>query len=173
MFSIFSPYNKEINVKLLPKKPAKVLRNTLDRLFKENLKLKDKNGPQQQIQSSDLLEYKTNIQQNERKLEKAICEAFLRFMSCMLKGYSGFLKPMKECRGTKLSLLFDTEGFLKSKNENYRRLLREIVKTQTFNSFIQERSFVSDQDTCLTFFDECIEKVNIRLSYLACFFILI
>ncbi|CAD5116854.1 DgyrCDS5698 [Dimorphilus gyrociliatus] len=159
---IYNPYHKEINVKLLPKKPAKILKNTLERLFKDIQKLKDISSRQQKILSLDLdsLELKTKIQQKERRLEKEICEAFLRFMSCVLKGYSSFLKPMKECRGTKLSLLFDTDGFLKSKNENYRRLLKEIVKTQTFNIFIQERSFVSDQDTCLTFFDECIEKVD-------------
>ncbi len=35
-----------------------------------------------------------------------------------------------------------------------------MLKTQMFFRFIEERSFVSDQDASLEFFDECIDKVR-------------
>lgn len=35
-----------------------------------------------------------------------------------------------------------------------------MLKTQMFIRFIEERSFVSDQDASLEFFDECIDKVS-------------
>ncbi len=34
------------------------------------------------------------------------------------------------------------------------------MKTQLFSRFIEERSFVSDKDASLAFFDECVEKVD-------------
>jgi len=34
------------------------------------------------------------------------------------------------------------------------------MKTQMFIRFIEERSFVSDMDASLAFFDECTEKVR-------------
>lgn len=34
-----------------------------------------------------------------------------------------------------------------------------LTKTQMFMRFIEERSFVSDRDASLAFFDECVEKV--------------
>lgn len=35
-----------------------------------------------------------------------------------------------------------------------------LMKTQMFIRFIEERSFVSDMDVGLAFFDECTEKVE-------------
>jgi DENN domain-containing protein 4 len=34
------------------------------------------------------------------------------------------------------------------------------MKMQAFSRFIEERSFVSDKDSGLAFFDECMEKVD-------------
>lgn len=34
------------------------------------------------------------------------------------------------------------------------------MKTQMFIRFIEERSFVSDKDVSLAFFDECTEKID-------------
>ena len=36
----------------------------------------------------------------------------------------------------------------------------QLMKTQLFSRFIEERSFVSDKDASLAFFDECTEKVE-------------
>lgn len=35
-----------------------------------------------------------------------------------------------------------------------------MVNTQMFSKFIEERSFVSDKDASLAFFDDCAEKVG-------------
>jgi hypothetical protein len=35
-----------------------------------------------------------------------------------------------------------------------------MTKTQLFIRFIEECSFVSDKDTSLAFFDECVDKVR-------------
>lgn len=40
------------------------------------------------------------------------------------------------------------------------------MKTQEFSRFIEERSFVSDKDASLAFFDECMEKVRINQTLL-------
>jgi hypothetical protein len=37
-----------------------------------------------------------------------------------------------------------------------------MMKTQSFSRFIEERSFVSDKDASLAFFDECVERVDER-----------
>ena len=34
------------------------------------------------------------------------------------------------------------------------------MKTQSFSRFIEERSFVSDKDSSLAFFDYCLDKVD-------------
>jgi DENN domain-containing protein 4 len=34
------------------------------------------------------------------------------------------------------------------------------MKMQAFSRFIEERSFVSDKDSSLAFFDECLDKVD-------------
>lgn len=40
-----------------------------------------------------------------------------------------------------------------------------LMKTQMFIRFIEERSFVSDMDAGLAFFDECTEKVDSEDGY--------
>lgn len=51
-------------------------------------------------------------------------------------------------------------GFLKSRDRAYHKFFSAMMKTQAFSRFVEERSFVSDKDTCLAFFDECVEKVD-------------
>ncbi len=51
-------------------------------------------------------------------------------------------------------------GFLKSRDKAYHKFYDKIMKTQLFSRFIEERSFVSDKDASLAFFDECVEKVD-------------
>lgn len=52
-------------------------------------------------------------------------------------------------------------GFLKTRDKAYHRFYNLVTGTQMFIRFIEERSFVSDMDAGLAFFDECIEKVEI------------
>ena len=51
-------------------------------------------------------------------------------------------------------------GFLKSRERACQKYFGALMKTQLFSRFIEERSFVSDKDVSLVFFDECIEKVS-------------
>lgn len=50
-------------------------------------------------------------------------------------------------------------AFLKSRDKANAKFYQQMTKTQTFIRFIEERSFVSNKDASLAFFDECIEKV--------------
>ncbi|KAL3182176.1 hypothetical protein MRX96_022897 [Rhipicephalus microplus] len=56
--------------------------------------------------------------------------------------------------------LFDINGFLKSRDRAYHRFYQLMMHTQMFTRFIEERSFVSDKDVSLAFFDECTERVD-------------
>ena len=51
-------------------------------------------------------------------------------------------------------------GFLKSRDKAYHKFFTQLQKTQLFSRFIEERSFVSDNDASLAFFDECVDKVE-------------
>jgi len=51
-------------------------------------------------------------------------------------------------------------AFLKSRDRAYNKFYVQLMKTQAFSRFIEERSFASDKDTGLAFFDECLEKVD-------------
>ncbi len=50
-------------------------------------------------------------------------------------------------------------GFQKSRDKAYYKFYSQMMQKQCFSRFIEERSFVSDKDASLAFFDECIEKV--------------
>ena len=50
-------------------------------------------------------------------------------------------------------------GFVRSRDKTHNKFFNSIMKTQMFIRFIEERSFVSDMDASLAFFDECTEKV--------------
>jgi hypothetical protein len=50
-------------------------------------------------------------------------------------------------------------GFLRSRDKTHNKFFTLVMKTQMFIRFIEERSFVSDMDASLAFFDECTEKV--------------
>lgn len=50
-------------------------------------------------------------------------------------------------------------GFLKSREKTNLKFYSLLTKTQMFIRFIEERSFVSNMDAALEFFDECSEKV--------------
>ena len=52
------------------------------------------------------------------------------------------------------------QGFLRSRDKNYHLFYKLVMKTQMFTKFIEECSFVSDINTSLAFFDECVERVE-------------
>lgn len=64
-----------------------------------------------------------------------------------------------------LSTLVYISDFQKSRDKAYAKFFHQMMKTQMFFRFIEERSFVSDKDASLTFFDECAEKVNLIIFF--------
>ena len=96
-------------------------------------------------------------------LELEIQEAFLKFMASILRGYRSFLLPITKAPtvgATDPNSLFDLQGFLRSRDKAYVKFYSLVMKTQMFIRFIEERSFVSDMDSSLAFFDECSDKVR-------------
>ncbi|XP_061172987.1 DENN domain-containing protein 4C-like isoform X2 [Saccostrea echinata] len=164
---------KGVNYRSLPKKPARVLQDTLHKLFDE---LSTRQGLGHNIDEVNLemgsidTDFKRKRKEDlsvviEKKtlLELSIQEALLRFMACLLKGYKNFLKPITKApteSTTDPSSLFDIQGFLRSRDKANLKFFQQLIKTQTFISFISERSFVSDKDASIAFFDECMEKVD-------------
>ena len=61
-------------------------------------------------------------------------------------------------------VLFWCAGFLKSRDKANTKFYTQMMKTQMFFRFIEERSFVSDKDASLAFFDECTENVSVGVS---------
>ncbi|KAL4092280.1 hypothetical protein QTP88_026805 [Uroleucon formosanum] len=155
---------KHLTAKLLPKKPTRTLKNTLEKL---NEKLDDLQRTYKTTCNKSIEE--TNIDRDflkkrkEHELELEIQEAFLRFMGSVLKGYRWYLRPITKAPtvgATDTSSLFDLQGFLKSREKTNVKFYSLLTKTQMFIRFIEERSFVSNMDAALEFFDECSEKID-------------
>ncbi|KAL4227448.1 DENN domain-containing protein 4B [Mactra antiquata] len=154
---------KNITYKLLPKKPFKVLQETLRTLY-DRLAHEVPRYGQDEI-SLDMAPIDQDFKRKHKEmiLELQIQEAFLRFMACIMKGYKHYLKPIENAPDldtTNAASLFDMTGFLKSREKANQKFFQTLMRTQLFNRFIEERSFVSDKDDSLAFFDECTEKVD-------------
>ncbi|KAG9486654.1 hypothetical protein GDO78_006828 [Eleutherodactylus coqui] len=151
---------RNLSWKQLPKKPAKNLLSVLKKIHPQLLAV------HRQTQESAIemtpIEADFSWQKKMRELEIEIQEAFLRFMASILKGYRTYLKPITEApskKATAADSLFDRQGFLRSRDRAYLKFYTQLMKTQIFSRFIEECSFVSDKDTSLAFFDDCIEKL--------------
>lgn len=155
-----------VTLKLLPKKPARTLRNSLERLYQKlHLLLQSMQSSAQNNDKADenSIDQDFQLRRKEQSLELEIQEAFLRFMASILKGYRSFLLPIIKAPTvgtTDTNSLFDLQGFLRSRDRAHHKFFSLIVRTQMFIRFIEERSFVSDMDAGLAFFDECTEKVD-------------
>uniref|UniRef100_A0A8B9USA6 DENN domain containing 4C n=1 Tax=Anas zonorhyncha TaxID=75864 RepID=A0A8B9USA6_9AVES len=152
---------KSTNWKQFPKKPCKSLLSTLKKLHPQ-LAAVHKKTPEGSAVEMTPIEADFSWQKKMTELEMEIQEAFLRFMASILKGYRTFLKPITQApsnKATAADSLFDHQGFLKSRDRAYTKFYTHLTKTQIFSSFIEECSFVSDKDTGLAFFDDCIEKL--------------
>lgn len=146
---------KHLTTKLLPKRAARILKQTLRLL--EDL------GKTQSNDSSNSLDRDFKRKKREQNLEQRIQEAFLRFMASILRGYRDFLVPMSKAPtvgATDPNALFQLNSFLRSRDKAHHKFFQYLMKTQMFIRFIEERSFVSDGDQGLAFFDECAEKVS-------------
>ncbi|XP_039175349.1 DENN domain-containing protein 4C isoform X1 [Crotalus tigris] len=152
---------KSMNWKLLPKKPCKSLLGTLRKL-QPQLALVHRKTQEGSAVEMKPIEADFSWQKKMTQFEMEIQEAFLRFMAYILKGYRIFLKPITQApsnKTTAVDSLFDLQGFLKSRDRAYTKFYTTLTKTQIFSRFIEECSFVSDKDTGLAFFDDCVEKL--------------
>ncbi|XP_046446335.1 DENN domain-containing protein Crag-like isoform X5 [Daphnia pulex] len=153
-----------LTVKLLPKKAARTLRATLQYLYEKIYSTfwseRGKRGDD--VDSS--LDRDFKIKKKELLLELEIQEAFLKFMASILRGYRSYLLPITKAPtvgATDPNSLFDLQGFLRSRDKAYVKFYALMMKTQMFIRFIEERSFVSDMDSSLAFFDECSDKTDL------------
>ncbi|XP_038626145.1 DENN domain-containing protein 4C isoform X2 [Tachyglossus aculeatus] len=156
-----SDEKKSMNWKQLPKKPCKNLLSTLKKLYPQLSSVHRKTQEGSAVEMTPI-EADFSWQKKTTELEMEIQEAFLRFMASILKGYRVYLKPLTQApskKATAVDSLFDRQGFLKSRDRTYTRFYSVLTKTQIFIRFIEECSFVSDKDTGLAFFDDCIEKL--------------
>ncbi|XP_053427898.1 DENN domain-containing protein 4C isoform X2 [Nycticebus coucang] len=156
-----SDEKKNMNWKQLPKKPCKNLLSTLKKLYPQLSSVHRKTQESSAIEMTPI-EADFSWQKKMTQLEMEIQEAFLRFMASILKGYRTYLRPITEApsnKATAADSLFDRQGFLKSRDRAYTKFYTLLSKTQIFIRFIEECSFVSDKDTGLAFFDDCIEKL--------------
>ncbi|KAK2899710.1 DENN domain-containing protein 4C isoform X1 [Channa argus] len=151
------------NWKNLPKKPCKSLINSLSNLYHQ-LATVGMRQPAQEGSAVDMTPIEADFTWHKKKksLEMEIQEAFLRFMASILKGYRSYLTPITQApseKATAANSLYDLQGFLKSRDRAHQKFYSQLTKTQIFIRFIEECTFVSDKDTGLAFFDDCVEKL--------------
>lgn len=157
-----SDEKRHSNWKNLPKKPCKSLINSLSNLHHQLATVRQTS---QEGSAVDMTPIEADFTWHKKKtsLEMEIQEAFLRFMASILKGYRSYLKPITQApseKATAADSLYDTQGFLKSRDRAHQKFYSQLTKTQIFIRFIEECTFVSDKDTGLAFFDDCVEKVE-------------
>ncbi|XP_066582259.1 DENN domain-containing protein Crag isoform X2 [Prorops nasuta] len=156
---------KYLNVKLLPKKAARQLRNLLEHLYSKLFPL-GKAYPYQRGHGDEdfSVDKEFQLKRKEQALELEIQDAFLRFMATILKGYRSYLLPITKAPtvgSTDPTSLFNIQDFLRSRDKAHAKFYSMLVRTQMFIRFIEERSFVSDMDMAgLAFFDECTERIE-------------
>ncbi|XP_054165030.1 DENN domain-containing protein 4C-like [Oppia nitens] len=161
-----SESKRQFNPKLMPKKPTRVLKSTLEKLFERLLHpMSSTNGSYNATNKTKNSVFGDNLRTKkiERQIELEIQEAFIKFMATILKNFRSYLLPITRAPtvgATDPSSLFDLQGFIKSRDKNYQKYYTLMMKTQMFTRFIEERSFVSDKNISLAFFDECSEKLD-------------
>ncbi|XP_076181368.1 DENN domain-containing protein Crag isoform X3 [Ptiloglossa arizonensis] len=156
---------KYLNVKLLPKKAARQLRNWLEHLYSKLISLGKSYSSMKDMDDEEFsVDKEFQQKRKEQALELEIQDAFLRFTATILKGYRAFLLPITKAPtvgSTDPTSLFNIQAFLRSRDKAHAKFYSMLVKTQMFIRFIEERSFVSDMDMAgLAFFDECTERID-------------
>lgn len=148
---------KHLTTKLLPKRAARILKTTLKNIDDEITAMANAEQP------TNSLDRDFKRKKREQNLELKVQEAFLRFMASILRGYKEYLVPISKAPtigATDTTALFQMSAFLRSRDKAHHKFFQLLMKTQMFIRFIEERSFVSDGDNNLTFFDECAERVG-------------
>uniref|UniRef100_A0A0K2U5Z1 Uncharacterized protein n=1 Tax=Lepeophtheirus salmonis TaxID=72036 RepID=A0A0K2U5Z1_LEPSM len=151
-----------LSEKLLPKRAARTLRASLVILF-EKCNDNEANAIKLEAQNDGELDFEFIIKRREILLELEIRDAFLKFMVSILSGYHNYLLPLTKAPtigATDVTNLFHSAAFIKSRDHYYHKFYHLLMKTQMFTKFIEERSFVSDVNAYLAFFDECMDKYD-------------
>ena len=153
---------RQLYTKLMPKRAARTLRSSLA-MLQEKCVQHNKLAQRLEMENDDSIDFEFKLRARESALELEIQEAFLVFMASVLGGYRASLLPITRAPTagvTDVANLFDIPGFLRSRDRNYHLFYKLVMKTQMFTKFIEECSFVSDVNTSLAFFDECVERVE-------------
>uniref|UniRef100_A0A8C4S4X4 DENN domain containing 4C n=1 Tax=Erpetoichthys calabaricus TaxID=27687 RepID=A0A8C4S4X4_ERPCA len=153
---------RHLNWKHLPKKPSKNLISSLASLHNQLSTVHRSKHEEGLVLDMAPIEADFTYHKKMTGLEMETQEAFLRFMASILKGYRAYLRPITQApseKATAANSLYDLQGFLKSRDRAHQKFYSQLTKTQIFIRFIEECTFVSDKDTGLAFFDDCIEKL--------------
>uniref|UniRef100_A0A5F8GDZ7 DENN domain containing 4B n=1 Tax=Monodelphis domestica TaxID=13616 RepID=A0A5F8GDZ7_MONDO len=145
----------------LPRRPYKVLLNTLTALHQQLDQTYTR--PEEEASLEFLLTDYEAVCGRRARLEREVQGAFLRFMACLLKGYRAFLRPLTQAPSESardVENLFFLQGFLKSRERSSHKFYAQLLHTQMFSQFIEECSFGSSRHAALEFFDSCVDKVH-------------
>ena len=158
-----------LSIRLLPKRPARILRDTLAMLQEKCLQYNRLAQELEMTSDDGALDFEFKLREKESELELEIQEAFLQFMAGALGGYRQHLLPITRAPTvgvTDVRNLFDRDTFLRSRDRAFHPFYDHMMNTQLFTKFIEECSFVSDVNQSLAFFDECVDRYARSLLYL-------
>ncbi|VBB28437.1 unnamed protein product [Acanthocheilonema viteae] len=160
----FSSVRQTLKLSMLPKKASRQLKSSLEKLHRRLYQEEFNVIALRKNMDFMPLDIDYDIQRKKRMLEISVQDAFLRFMASLMQGYTAYLRPIRcapLCVGaTDTGSLFDLDAFLRSRDKSSLEFFKRFSETQSFNRFIEERSFVSDKNTYNAFFDECIAKIS-------------
>uniref|UniRef100_A0A8D0HL03 DENN domain containing 4C n=1 Tax=Sphenodon punctatus TaxID=8508 RepID=A0A8D0HL03_SPHPU len=140
---------KNMNWKQLPKKPCKNLLSTLRKLH-----------PQLALDLSAAFDIADHELLVTRLRDRAGVGGTITEWFCSFLADRTHRVVLGDCTSAPRDLTCGVlQGFLKSRDRAYTKFYISLTKTQIFSRFIEECSFVSDKDTGLAFFDDCIEKL--------------
>jgi len=157
-----STVRKHLKPSMLPKKPLKRLRTALD-LIQEQMGREFGNVRRLGI---NLEEAEKRMRHRQRKWNRKMREAFLRFMCALMAGYSDHLEPIcgadGEQRDGSAGAMFNWESFLGSRDQGSLEFYKRFCDTQSFIRFIEERAFNSANSAHNVFFDDCLSKIELE-----------
>lgn len=156
--AIFIPDDKQqLSLRMMPKAPKERLKTMLSELYD---RVRQFSGQQREILNviKDKTEADFVVLRKERDLDLLIQEAFLRFMVEILRDFRQFLRPVTEQpKNVSAEMLFDVDNFMRSRDKSQLQFYDLILRTQMFSRLVEERSFLSENDHSLAFFDQCCD----------------
>ncbi|MFH4977087.1 hypothetical protein AB6A40_003796 [Gnathostoma spinigerum] len=160
-----STVRQTVKLSLFPKKEYRQLRSSLEKLHRRLYQEEFTVIAMRKNMDFMPIDVDYQIQRKKRMLEVSVQDAFLRFMASLMRGYTSHLRPIRSAPraidATDTGSLFDLGGFLRSRDKSSAEFFKRFSETQSFNRFIEERSFISDKNAYNAFFDTCIAKVDL------------